>query len=251
MARVAEDADHPRRDQDEERAQRRQAEQHQPEEARRDAPRALRVLLQQVDEDGHERGRQRRVGDERAHEVRQLERDRERVDLPRGAEVVRRDHFAHEPEHAREPGRRGEDRGRDAEPPLGGRRPPARLAGSAANSRLGGTIAGSGRSSKLTSASLRARVAGGRARAGAARARGRRRSRPGGYVSRRSDDPCRCASLARGAVALDARRSSRSRSRRSAAAVAVQRRRPRACRPWAEFPPAQASPAACYHPAAR
>ena len=105
VARVAEDADHPRRDEDEERAERCEAEQHQPEEARRDAPGSLRIVLQQVDEDRDERGRERRIRDERAYEVRQLERNGERVDRATRTEVIRGDDLAHEPEHAGEPGR--------------------------------------------------------------------------------------------------------------------------------------------------
>src|SRR6187397_2492763 len=48
---------------------------------------------------------ERRIRDERADEVRDLERDRERVDPACGTERVRGDHFAEEPEHARERGR--------------------------------------------------------------------------------------------------------------------------------------------------
>ena len=42
------------------------------------------LVLQQLGEHRHERGRERRVGDERADQVRHLERERER----RGAPVV-------------------------------------------------------------------------------------------------------------------------------------------------------------------
>ena len=117
VAGVAEEPDHPRRDQDEDARQRRQPEQHQVEEARRDAPGPPALaLLEQVAEDGDERGREGGVGDERADQVRDLERDRERVDRAGGAEEVGGDHLAHEPEHAREAGRDPEDRGRDREP---------------------------------------------------------------------------------------------------------------------------------------
>ena len=59
--------DHQRREQDEERREPAEAEQHQPEQARGDAPGALALaLLEQVAEDRHERGRERGVGDERA-----------------------------------------------------------------------------------------------------------------------------------------------------------------------------------------
>ena len=62
-------------------------------------------LLEQLAEDGHERRRERRVGDERADEVRDLEGDREGVDRPAGAEVVRGDDLADEAEHAGKPRR--------------------------------------------------------------------------------------------------------------------------------------------------
>ena len=115
MSRVAEEADGPRRDEEEEGTERGQPEQHQPDEGRRDAPGALLVRAKEIDEDGHERGRERRVRDERANEVRQLVGDREGVDLAGCAEVVRGDHLAHEPEQAGEPGRRREDRRRHGE----------------------------------------------------------------------------------------------------------------------------------------
>src|SRR5436305_1945487 len=77
-------------DEDEDRRERGGPEQHEPEERRRHAPCALAMaLLQQLAEDGDERGRERRVRQECPDEVRQLERDRERVDLAGGAEVVR------------------------------------------------------------------------------------------------------------------------------------------------------------------
>ena len=114
---IAEEPDHPRRDQDEDARQGRQPEQHQIEHARRDAPGAAALaLLQQIAEDGHEGRREGGVGDERADQVRDLERDRERIDRAGGAEEVGGDHLAHEPEHAREAGRDSEDGGRDGEP---------------------------------------------------------------------------------------------------------------------------------------
>ena len=65
---VAERGHDPRRDQDEQRGQPAEAEQHEPEEARRDAPGALPLALdEQLAEDRDERGGERRVGDERAH----------------------------------------------------------------------------------------------------------------------------------------------------------------------------------------
>ena len=93
-------------------------EQEEPEDGRRDAPGArLLPLLEQLAEDGHERGRERGVRDERADEVRDLEGDREGVDRAARAEVVRGDDLADEPEHPREPGRGREDRRRPREPP--------------------------------------------------------------------------------------------------------------------------------------
>ena len=115
MARIPEDPDHPRRDEDEDRRQRAQAEQHKPEDRRGDAPRTLLVLLEQLREDRDEGRRERRVRDECTEEVRELEGHGERVDAATGAEVVRRDDLAHEPEDAREPGRGREDRCRDGE----------------------------------------------------------------------------------------------------------------------------------------
>ena len=106
-----------RRDQDEERRQRAEPEQHQPEQARRDAPRALALaLLEQVAEDRHERGGDGGVGDERPHRVRNEERDLEGVDLAVDAEVVLGHDLAEEAEHARDAGREREDRRRPGEP---------------------------------------------------------------------------------------------------------------------------------------
>ena len=99
--------------------------------------RCLLALLEQLAEDGDERAGERRVRDERAHEVRDLDRDRERVDQPGDAEVVRADHLAHEAEHARDRGREREDgrRARDA----GGCGRARRTSG--VRGRLGGSIA--------------------------------------------------------------------------------------------------------------
>jgi hypothetical protein len=58
------------------------------------------ALLDQLAEHGHERRRERRVRDERADEIRDLEGDREGVDQPAGAEVVGGDHLPDEPEDA-------------------------------------------------------------------------------------------------------------------------------------------------------
>src|SRR6185503_9807337 len=81
------------------------------------APRALRVGAEQVDEDRHERARERGVGDERAYEIRNLERDRERVDRAARTEVIGGDDLADEAENAGHAGGDGEDRGRDGEAP--------------------------------------------------------------------------------------------------------------------------------------
>ena len=114
---IAERLDQERRDQDEERGEAAEDEEHEPEDRRRDAPGALAVaLLDQVAEDGDERARERRVGEQGADEVRDLERDRERVDLAVDAEVVGRDHLAHEAEDAGEAGRDREDQRRAREP---------------------------------------------------------------------------------------------------------------------------------------
>ncbi len=129
VSRLAEDPEHPRGDEHEQRGQRRQAEEHQPEEARGDPPGALALApFEQVAEDRHERRRERCIGDERTHEIRQLEGDGEGVDPPCRTEVVGRDHLADEAENAREPGCDAEDRRRDSQPTryggllLGGRR---------------------------------------------------------------------------------------------------------------------------------
>ena len=74
------------------------------------------ALLEQLAEDRDERAGERGVGDERAHEVRDLDRDRERVDEPGDAEEVGADHLAHEAEHARDGGGGREDGGRAGDP---------------------------------------------------------------------------------------------------------------------------------------
>src|SRR5262249_14775577 len=95
-----------------------------------DAPRALAVaLLQELREDGNERGRERGVGDERAHQVGDLESDREGVDLPLRAEVVGGDDLADEAEDPRDAGRGAEDDGRADEVAAMG---PGRAAGGSA-----------------------------------------------------------------------------------------------------------------------
>ena len=81
--------------------------------------RRLLALLEQLGEDRDERRRERRVGDERPEQVRNLERDREGVDLARGAEVVGRDDLADEAEHAREARGGGKQRRRPREPAAG------------------------------------------------------------------------------------------------------------------------------------
>src|SRR5439155_203886 len=119
-ARIAEEADDPRGEQDEERCQAGQHEQHEPEETRGDAPGALPVTpLEQLGEDRDECSGQGEVRDESPEQVRDLERDRERVDLPADSEVVGGDHLADEPHHARDTGGEREDRRRPCEPAAG------------------------------------------------------------------------------------------------------------------------------------
>ncbi len=83
---------------------------------------ALATVLQQLGEDRHERSRERRVGEQAADEVRDLEGDREGRERTGGAEVARRDHLAHEPGDAGQSGGDREDRGVACEPPAAGRR---------------------------------------------------------------------------------------------------------------------------------
>ncbi len=159
-ARQAERAHDPGRDHDEEGRQAAEPEQQQPEEARGDAPGPLAVaLLEQVGEDGDERRGERRVGDERPHEVRHLEGDGERVDRAGDAEVVLGDDLADEAEDAREARRGGEDRGRERQA----------AAPVAVGALLGGGLVGRGHG-----ASIGARSAG---RQGAAAGTGARRRR--------------------------------------------------------------------------
>ena len=114
---VAEQADHPGRHQDEQGAQPSQAEQHQPEQARGDAPGPPALaLLEQIAEHRNEGRGESRVGNQRPHEVRHLEGNGEGVDPARGAEVVGGDHLADKPEHPGDRGRQSEDRARDRQP---------------------------------------------------------------------------------------------------------------------------------------
>ena len=95
-----------------------QAEEEEPEQRRGDAPRPSAVaLLEQLAEHRHERAGEGGVRDEDADQVRDLERDRERVDRAPRAEVVARDHLADQPEDARDPRRDGEDRRRPRQTP--------------------------------------------------------------------------------------------------------------------------------------
>ena len=94
-------------------------EEDEPEDGRGDPPGALAVaLLEQVAEDRDERAGERRVGEQGADEVRDLERDRERVDLPVDPEVVGRDHLADEAEDPGEARRDREDQRRAGKPPV-------------------------------------------------------------------------------------------------------------------------------------
>ena len=102
LALETEGAHHPRRDEDEQGGQRAEADDHDPEERRGDAPRALPfVLLEQLAENGDEGRAERHVGDEGADEVRHLERDRECVDRSLDPEVPPHDDLAEEAEDAR------------------------------------------------------------------------------------------------------------------------------------------------------
>ena len=106
-----------RREQDEDRGQAAEDQESQPEERRGDAPRALALTtLEQLAEDRDERARQRGIGDERTDEIRDLDRDRERVDLPADAEEVRGDHLSYEAEDTRDGRRDREHRRRSSDP---------------------------------------------------------------------------------------------------------------------------------------
>ncbi len=115
--RIAERTHQNRREEDEERGHRAEAEERQPEERRGDTPRALLLAsLEELAEDRDEGSGERRVGDQGADKVRNLDRDREGVDLPRDAEVVGADHLPHQPEGPGDSGSKREDgrRARDA-----------------------------------------------------------------------------------------------------------------------------------------
>ena len=116
--------DHDRRDRDEDQRDRAQDDQDQAEQRPGELERLLALaLLEQLGEDGDEGGAQRGVGDQRAEQVRDLERDRERGERAGGAEVARRDHFPDETGDPGEPRRDREDDRveRNPAPRLGGR----------------------------------------------------------------------------------------------------------------------------------
>src|SRR4029450_11136997 len=114
----SEGGDDERREDDQERSERAEAEQQEPEEGRGDAPRTLAfALLEQLADAGEEGGGECGVRDERADEVRHLEGDREGVDLAGGAEVVGGGDLAEAAEDAGESGGDGEDRGFPGESP--------------------------------------------------------------------------------------------------------------------------------------
>ena len=97
-ARVAEELDDERRSEHEDRRQPRREEEDEPEDRRCDPPRPRALtLLEELAENGDEGAGKRRIRDERADEVRDLERDRERVDPPGSAERIRGDHLTEEP----------------------------------------------------------------------------------------------------------------------------------------------------------
>ena len=107
----------PGSNEDEERRDAAEAEQRQPEERRGDAPRSPPLpLFEQVAEDGDERGRERRVGDQRPDGVGDEERDLERVHGPADAEVVLGDDLANQTEDAGEARGEREDRRRPGQP---------------------------------------------------------------------------------------------------------------------------------------
>ena len=107
-----------RREDDQERGDRTEAEQEEPEEGRGYAPSAFALaFFEQLAEDRNECGRERGIRDERADEVRHLEGDRERVDLAGGAEVVGGDDLADQAQDAGKACRDREDRGLPREPP--------------------------------------------------------------------------------------------------------------------------------------
>ena len=109
---------------DEERRDRAEDDQHDPEQ-RRGQPEGLfaPALLEQVGEDRHERRRQRRVGEQVADQVRDLEGDREGRGRAAGAEEARGDDFAHQagdPRDARWRSRRSPCCAATPPPPAGG-----------------------------------------------------------------------------------------------------------------------------------
>jgi hypothetical protein len=129
------------RQRDERERQRSQRDQQQPGERARELQRlAPSLLLQQLAEHRHERGRERGVGDQRPDQVRHLERQRERRHRAGRAEVAARDDLAREPRHAREAGEDGED-DRVARAP-GGAAPRRRAAGRGGGGRGQDRIAG-------------------------------------------------------------------------------------------------------------
>ena len=113
---VAEGAHDPWREQDEERRQPAEAEEEEVEDARRDAPRPDTVApLEQLAEDRDEGRGERLVCDERADQVRNLEGNREDVDVARDSEVPPDDDLPEEPEDPRPCCRQREDGGRAGE----------------------------------------------------------------------------------------------------------------------------------------
>ena len=113
---VAEGAHDPWREQDEERRQPTEAEEEEVEDARGDAPRPDTVApLEQLAEDRDEGRRERLVCDERADQVRNLEGNREDVDVARDSEIPPDDDLPEEPEDPRPCCRQREDGGRAGE----------------------------------------------------------------------------------------------------------------------------------------
>jgi hypothetical protein len=81
---------------------------------------AAAPLLEQVGEDGHERRRERGVGEQVGDEVRDLKGDRVRRGGAAGAEVARGDDFADQSRDPRDPCGGREDRRVARDPPTAG-----------------------------------------------------------------------------------------------------------------------------------
>jgi hypothetical protein len=144
----------------------------------------LAVLLQQLGEDRDERRRQRRVREEAADHVGDVERDRERVDRAAEAEVLGREDLARQAGDAGEAGEDREDRGVARERAARRRRVGAAVAGVGLGGRAGGAI---GVAAHVVAAAVVAWVGTGGARTRGAPPRRRRGTHGAGAVARWSD----------------------------------------------------------------